>query len=203
LEDYSSNNSREEQSYVIYGQDFQNIGNIEGTSSNDILNGTSADEILIGGLGNDTLDGAGGNDVLKGAAGDDTLVYDSNDTLKIDGGSGIDTLLFCGSGESLELMNISNLRYQDIEKIDLTGSGNNSLTLNIRDVLDLSDQSNLFLNDGTKQVLILGNAGDVVNSTGQGWSAGTDIMVDGNILTLISQHNCLLRQTSPRTSVNA
>jgi hypothetical protein len=34
--------------------------------------------------------------------------------------------------------NISNIRIQDIEKIDITGSGNNTLILNLNDVLDAS-----------------------------------------------------------------
>jgi hypothetical protein len=32
----------------------------------------------------------------------------------------------------------SNIRIQDIEKIDITGSGDNDLTLNLNDVLDAS-----------------------------------------------------------------
>jgi hypothetical protein len=37
----------------------------------------------------------------------------------------IDTLTLDGSGLTLDRTNISNTRIQDIEKIDITGSGNN------------------------------------------------------------------------------
>ena len=50
-----------------------------------------------------------------------------------------------------------------IEKIDLTGSGNNSLALTAQDVLDLSD---------TDTLIVTGDAGDSVASTGLGWIAG-------------------------------
>ncbi len=153
-------------SHLIFGHDL--TGNIDfaGTSANDNLTGTSTDENLLGSQGNDTLDGGAGNDVLKGGAGDDILVFDSADTLKIDGGSGLDTLRFDGAGESLDLTNISNLRYQGIERFELTGTGNNSLDLDIRDVLALPDAANAFLAVGTKQVLVDGDSGDTVNFDG-------------------------------------
>jgi Ca2+-binding RTX toxin-like protein len=147
--------------YVVLGGDFTGAVDGAGTCGNDSLTGTGADEVLIGGLGNDTLDGAGGNDVLKGGAGDDVLVFDSADTLAVDGGSGADTLLFAGSGQSLDLTGISNLRYTGIEAVDLTGTGNNSLTLALSDVLGLSDTSNL--------LTIEGNSGDAVTVSDGTW----------------------------------
>jgi hypothetical protein len=40
----------------------------------------------------------------------------------VDGGGNIDTLALDGGGLTLDLTNISNIRIQDIEKIDITGS---------------------------------------------------------------------------------
>lgn len=174
----------EGESYVIFGKDFRGEADLVGTTGDDTLTGTGADEILIGGLGNDVLNGGGGNDVLKGAAGDDILVFDSADTLKIDGGSGIDTLRFDGAGESLDLTGVSNLRYTGIEKIDLTGSGNNTLTLDIRDVLALPDHANAFLTDNTRQVLVEGDAGDQVNlALADNWIQGTNVDIGGTLYT--------------------
>jgi hypothetical protein len=48
----------------------------------------------------------------------------------IDGGGGIDTLKLEGAGLTLDLTKISNRRIQNIEVIDITGSGNNILKLN-------------------------------------------------------------------------
>jgi hypothetical protein len=43
---------------------------------------------------------------------------------RMDGGGNIDTLTQDGGGLTLDLTNISDARIQDIEKIDITGSGN-------------------------------------------------------------------------------
>ena len=56
-----------------------------------------------------------------------------------------------------------------VERIDLIGSGANTLNLDFRDVLALSD---------TQSLRIDGNADDTVTSGGQGWTenlAGEDI----------------------------
>jgi hypothetical protein len=52
----------------------------------------------------------------------------------------------------------SNIRIQDIENIDITGSGDNDLTLNLNDVLDASTSTNI--------LKVLGNNGDSVNASG-------------------------------------
>ena len=66
--------------------------------------------------------------------------------------------------------NINNL-YTGLERIDLTGTGDNALTLDVRDVLALSDTSN--------ELLVDGNAGDTVNSLGEGWVNGGGVNVGG------------------------
>jgi hypothetical protein len=43
---------------------------------------------------------------------------------RVDGGGGIDTLKLEGAGLTLDLTKISDRRIQDIEVIDITGSGN-------------------------------------------------------------------------------
>src|SRR6185436_11288847 len=95
-----------------------------------------------------------------GGAGDDTITVNDltiaalsagfapgSELARIDGGSGIDTLALSGVGITLDLSVIANQgggtagstsRIESIERIDLTGSGNNTLTVGVNDVLDVA-----------------------------------------------------------------
>ena len=108
-------------------------------------------------------------DVLNAGAGNDTITINASNIAvlaqtgtgnraRVDGGGNIDTLELDGSGLTLDLTNISNIRIQDIEKIDITGSGDNTLILNLNDVLDASTSTNI--------LKVLGNSGDSVNALG-------------------------------------
>jgi hypothetical protein len=154
--------------YVVYGRDFTGTVDRQGGSGNDSLTGSSADEQLVGGLGNDTLDGVSGADVLIGGAGDDVLVWHTG-ARHVDGGSGADTLRIDGANITLDFTALANHTATGVERIDLTGSGDNTLNLDFRDLLALSD---------TQSLRIDGDAGDTVTSAGQGWTenlAGQDI----------------------------
>ena len=157
-------------SYIVFGSDRRGQADFVGDAANDNHIGIANDEIIIGGLGDDTLDGAGGADVLRGGAGNDVLVFDGADRV-VDGDSGEDTLQFTGTGESLDLTAIINTKYTGIEVVDLTGNGDNSLTLETLVLLALSDSTNTLRVDG--------DAGDAVTSTGQGWAAGSLVDVGG------------------------
>ena len=167
-------------SYVVFGRDFTGSVAQQGGTGNDTLSGTAAAENFIGGLGNDVLDGAGGADGLRGGGGNDTLVWHSG-ARDLDGGSGIDTLRIDGSAVTLDLTLIADNRITGIERIDLTGSGNNSVSLALRDVLALPDGTGQFHDTASHELLIDGNSGDSVSSVGQGWAAGADVTVQGTL----------------------
>ncbi|TNC99977.1 MAG: FG-GAP repeat-containing protein [Rhodocyclaceae bacterium] len=194
-------------SYVIFGTTSgvfsqTNVDQM-GSPGNDLLNGSGIAETLVGGAGNDTLVGNGGADVLYGGAGDDRFEinggnlaalganFTSGNYARIDGGSGIDTLAIVGAGETVNLAAIANQggvapsstsRIESVERIDLTGSGNNTLTLSARDVVDMAGM-NAFNNGngwtglgGTvqrHQLVVDGDAGDIVNVAGLWTDAGT------------------------------
>jgi hypothetical protein len=181
-------------------------GDAIGTAAAETLTGTSGNNQIVAGAGNDTLIGAGGADVLYGGAGNDVITVNASNVaaltqtgnsqaiMRVDGGSGIDTLKLDGAGITLDLAAINEPVIQNIDIVDLTGSGNNSVTLTLTDVLQLG-QANTF-NGGTgaaglgaavikQQLMIAGNAGDVVTlSDLASWTAAGTTTYSGQTYTI-------------------
>ena len=155
--------------YVIFGRDFRASSDFIGGADDDGFSGGSGNEIFIGGRGHDILAGGGGNDVLKGGAGNDVLVFDSADTLAVEGDAGIDTLRIDGAGVTLDLTLAANQHVQGIERINLAGSGANSLVLDVNQLLRLPDHFDMFVTSHTSQLLVTGNTDDSVTLLGSGW----------------------------------
>jgi FG-GAP repeat len=213
-------------SYVIFGA---TTGAFSQTAvdrlagdGNNILRGTPAAETLVGGGGNDGFVGKGGADVLYGGIGDDAFVLNASHVAalaaglgsggntarlaRIDGGSGIDTLALAGAGVVLDLTGIANTgggtsRIEAIERIDLTGGGDNTLSLNVNDVQDVSGMN--LINSATQgalgwsngsyvfpatvrrhQLVVDGNAGDVVSSGAGSWTNAGTVFKNGQTYTV-------------------
>jgi Ca2+-binding RTX toxin-like protein len=188
-----------------------------GTTGADTLIGTSGNNQIVAGDGNDTLIGNGGADVLYGGRGDDTIVVNADNVAqlslsgtsqaiaRIDGGSGIDTLELDGEGIVLDLSLVSSAALQNIEKIDLTGSGNNTLKLSLTDMLQHFDDSNVFNSSNTtsgladkvtrNQLMVDGDAGDKVELTDfANWTAaGTNVVANGETY-VVYNHNTSAQQ---------
>jgi hypothetical protein len=195
-----------------------------GTAGADSLAGSADGQTLVGGAGADTLTGFGGADVLLGGAGDDRLVINASNVTalqsafgaggntsqlaRIDGGSGFDTLALQGAGILLDLTLIANQggglgssssRLESIERIDLTGSGDNRLNVSLQDVLDIAGFNSVNnasgWADGTydlggggagdsnavqrHQLVVDGNAGDAVDVSG--WDTTVGNVTQGGI----------------------
>lgn len=157
-------------SYVVFGGNFAGTATHVGTAQDDTLLGTMAAETFVGGTGDDTLIGKGGADSFQGGAGDDRVRVSTVDFSTVDGGSGLDALEVDGPDLALDLTALDN-RVRSIERIDLEGHGNNTLTLSVLDVLNLSDDSN--------ELLVQGDAGDMVIQ-GSGWTLATSGGTTGN-----------------------
>lgn len=86
---------------------------------------------------------------------------DSVDELEvINGGDGVDTLVITGAQQTLVLSDVAD-KLNSVEVIDITGSGDNRLALNVGDVLDHGGRD-LFVDDGKLQFMVQGNEGDTV-----------------------------------------
>lgn len=152
-------------SFGMVSRNFKGIGNaldnnIKGGSGNDQLNGLG---------GNDILDGDAGLDVLLGGKGDDILIYDPADLsaggLCLNGGAGADTLKLSGAGVLFDFAQIEKGKITGIEKLDLSGSGNNQLRLNESTFADVTGRSGHALT-------IYGDTGDAVMIAASFWQDG-------------------------------
>jgi Ca2+-binding RTX toxin-like protein len=143
--------------------------NGSGNTLDNVLVGNPSANVLAGDDGADTLYGDGGADTLNGGNGNDVIKVPDLAFAQVDGSAGTDTLAFTGKNLVIDLTQLDNTKTHGIEKVDITGSGNNTLSLALSDVLDLSDTSN--------QLTIDGNAGDALVLMGpatgpDAWSAG-------------------------------
>jgi Ca2+-binding RTX toxin-like protein len=147
---------------------FTQIEDLYGSSFNDSLTGDINANYLFAREGNDTLVSVSGADTLVGGAGNDRLVVADNSFGIADGDYlnnvpfGTDRLVISGANVNISQADVFNKLY-NIEEVDLTGIGKNSIALSALDVLQTSD---------TSQMRILGDSGDQVTSTGQGWVNG-------------------------------
>jgi hypothetical protein len=198
-------------SYVIFGSAsgtfMPTTVAVMGTAGSDSLSDGGTAQLLVGADGADTLTATAAS-VLYGGSGNDSFTIDQTmmtalqspmgsggnvaQLARIDGGSGVDKIILSGSGLTFDLTAVANQaasspdggsRLDSIEKIDLTGTGNNTLKLTAKDVLDMGS-ANLFATNGRQQLLVMGNAGDTLDladGTGTtGWThPAANVTIDG------------------------
>ncbi|MBF0400894.1 MAG: FG-GAP repeat protein [Magnetococcales bacterium] len=152
-------------SFIVYGGSFAGATTLIGSIGNDTLTGTTAAERLIGGAGDDILIGNGGGDLFLGGAGNDTIIVPDLSFGQVDGGNGSDILKLSGANLSFSLAALAG-RVDNIEVLDITGSGNNTVALTVADL------RNLF----GGHLRVDGDAGDVI-SAGGGWSVPVSVVI--------------------------
>jgi VCBS repeat-containing protein len=132
---------------------------------------SASTEVIAGTDGNDHLDGSqGGHITLQGGAGDDTLVVVDQNFASVEGGTGTDTLLWGGGDASIDLGNLAD-RVHDIEVIDLNDTSAVALTLNLADVVDITET-------GNDTLIIKGDDKDTVHMT-DNWTLVGNQTADG------------------------
>lgn len=159
------------------------------------ITGTKNDDEITTGSGNDIIDGGKGGDTIDAGDGDDTITIDygissggggsgsgsgkgsgsgsgsGGNFGAFDGGDGEDMLEFNGSNLKIDLTVLDNGAIQNIERLDIDGSGSNNLRLSSDDVLDMTD--------GDNKLLIDGGSDDHVEISDDFQSEGTHTSDDG------------------------
>ena len=156
-----------------------NISRIEGGSGRDTITGSTGNDSIFGGDGNDNLFGGDGGDLLDagngadrlfGDAGDDRLIVENDDFLLIDGGANIDTIVV---DFALDLTSVADNRIENIERFDLRGGSDVTLTIGLDDVLAAASETNA-LTGGDSDLVVRRDAGDTVNVVGDNWETSQE-----------------------------
>ena len=186
-----ANGARQGKNFVVYGRNFTGAVTRQGTGANETIQGSApalptitGSDAIVAGRGNDVVAGRGGPDVLIGGQGGDTLAISDALFKRVVGGTGIDTLRLDGSNMNLNLTKIRDNRLLGIEQINLTGTGNNTLVLTAKEVLNISDESNT--------LTVFRNAGDVV-TRGTGWITQPVETIGGLRFDVFKQGNAILK----------
>ena len=189
--------SGKDDAYVIFGHALAGsasapvpTGVVKATLDQPNIDGTStAGEFLQGSAVANAIGGIGSGDVAYGGAGDDSFTITKADFKRAYGGSGDDELVFGGNGLALDFSAHARAvaRVKSIESIDLTGSGDNTLTLDEHAVYQLTEQRS----GGKATLTIDGNAGDtlklkegIVVSSSSDTTKWKDVNGDGTLYAL-------------------
>ena len=123
--------------------------------------------------------------------GDDGFVLDLPiDKLPVtNGGAGNDDqIILVGANQILDLTSIADADLAEINAIDITGSGDNTLTLNVEEVQNISTSSD--------QLKVISNLGDMVN-IGVGWTMLTPATLNDVFFRVLEQDGARLLLAGP------
>jgi hypothetical protein len=127
--------------------------------------------------------------MIKAGGGDDVVTIAVPTVPRLDAGSGHDALQFSLAGLTLDLTSIADGDLKDLERIDIRGTGANTLTFDVQKVLNISDT--------TDTLEVLADSDDTVNF-GAGWAlVGTEVTGD-RFYRVLEQGAARLLLSGPR-----
>ncbi len=130
---------------------------------------------IVGTQGDDTLNVANLDGIFAGLVGGNA-------------GAGYDTLRLTGDGQELDLTQIADSDLQGFESIDITGSGANTLKLNVAEVLNISP---------TTGVLRVRHDADDTVSYGEGWRVELPRIVGEQYVHVLIQGDATVEVVNP------
>jgi hypothetical protein len=131
------------------------IENATGGSGGDLIAGTEGANVLDGGGGHDEIDGHGGDDTMVGGEGNDTIFVHDGGEWSVDGGAGIDRIVFVGEFDSLS--DEGGPEAGNVEIVDMNSTHDNEVDFDAEGIAEMNDAGVL---------RVLGSSGDVVNIGG-------------------------------------
>jgi len=139
----------------------------------------SGNDVIAGNDTADVLRGLGGADQISAGGGDDVIVINADNLahfgsgMEVDGGAGIDTLFLDAADQTFDLTAIAS-HLTSVEKIDISGTGANTLSLSAADLASMTtDVFATGADAGTHQLMVEGDANDnVVIADFGDWTQG-------------------------------
>jgi hypothetical protein len=157
--------------WVVLGGDYRGHVTHFGSADDDDLLGSGGPDVFVTDDGYDILRGEGGADVFYAGRSDDFIDLSAAQFFRIDGGSGTDTVRLTGTGVTLDLGLVTGQALRNVEIVDLTGVGPNTLVLDRFDVLNMIGLGHA--------LLVLGDADDAVQADLSGGTWAATSVMDG------------------------
>jgi hypothetical protein len=163
LSDPSNPKQNVDNQYALFGGDYLNIASQVGTSGDDVIVGTPLADVIYTIQGADRVISNGGVDVIYTGAGDDSIAIQDNAFIRIDAGSGFDSLQLQGqANQSYDFrLNLDIPEYfpgtqlRDIELISSIDYGANLLDFDAAAINAINPDRVLFLTPDASDTISL------------------------------------------------
>jgi hypothetical protein len=168
LSDPSDPKQNVDNQYALFGGDYLNIASQVGTSGDDVIAGTPLADVIYAIQGADRVISNGGVDVIYTGAGDDSISIQDNAFIRIDAGSGFDSLQLQGQANQSYDFRLgvaapeyfAGTKLRDIELINSIDYGANILRFDAASVNAINPDRILFVTPDKLDSVVLSSEFD-------------------------------------------